>query len=263
MNQAPCGMKYNFAWKAEACEWAQFRVHVRCSGEKLVPGWVRKRCRGGFIFDTESVIGHCRCHYFDGTKAEMLPHQLRPLADLTSAKLASVLIPVGMGQPMSAQPANGASERSEYKEETQTLPALLASTQDRSQKNGGILFCLKIQKLGETVSLGLTVCTEYHGAYDLENLKKVARRLGYKIFMDEWFILHVIDAGYTHESVAATDIHRLLIDYHQTFVLVKREHSEHTSVKEQISTLRKAFEVQIEVLGRHSLHSGAPSAECA
>jgi hypothetical protein len=40
-------------------------------------------------------------------------HRLKPLADLTSAKLASVLIPVGMGQPMSAQPADGASERSE------------------------------------------------------------------------------------------------------------------------------------------------------
>jgi hypothetical protein len=29
---------------------------------------------------------------------------------------------------------------SQYKEETQTLPALLASAQDRSQSNGGILF---------------------------------------------------------------------------------------------------------------------------
>ncbi|KAJ7216132.1 hypothetical protein C8J57DRAFT_1483094 [Mycena rebaudengoi] len=228
---------------------------------------------------------------------------------------------------------------SQYKEETQTLPALLASAQDRSQSNGGILFRRKksspwkavpemrhklsqltdaldpksrdqiaarlslvvdatklktsiegptrniwfqcpwisqndnslnrtttakllegfissaaaVQKSGDAVFLGLTERTEYRSRYDLENLKKVAHRLGYEIFVDEWFILHAIDAGYMHKSVATTDIHRRLIDSHQTFVLVKREHSEHISVMEQISTLRKAIDVQKEVLIRHQL----------
>ncbi|KAJ6539808.1 hypothetical protein DFH09DRAFT_929988 [Mycena vulgaris] len=81
-----------------------------------------------------------------------------------------------------------------------------------------------IQKSGDAVFLGLTALTEYRDGYDLDNLKKVARRLGYAKFMDEWFILHAIDAGYEHESVATTDIHRLLIDSHQTFVLVKRRY---------------------------------------
>ncbi|KAJ7085577.1 hypothetical protein C8R44DRAFT_821483 [Mycena epipterygia] len=221
-----------------------------------------------------------------------------------------------------------------YKEETQRLPALLASAQDRSQRNAGILFRLKksspwksvpemrhklseltnaldskshdevvarlslvvdatrlktsiqgpmrniwfqcpwisrndnltttanllegfissaaaIQKSGDAVFLGLTARTEYSDGYDLDNLKKVARRLGYEIFMDECFILHAIDAGYKHESVATTDIHRFLIDYHQTFVLVKREHSEHASVKEQISTQRKELEAQLQELELH------------
>jgi hypothetical protein len=53
-------------------------------------------------------------------------------------------------------------------------------------------------------------------------LKEVVCRIGYEIFMDEWFILHAIDVGYKHGGVATTDIHRYLIDYHQTFVLVKR-----------------------------------------
>ncbi|KAJ7146970.1 hypothetical protein C8R44DRAFT_724665 [Mycena epipterygia] len=221
-----------------------------------------------------------------------------------------------------------------YKEETQRLPALLASAQDRSQMNAGIAFLIKksspwksvpemrhklseltnaldpkshdevaarlflvvdatrlqtsiqsptrniwfqcpwisrndnitttaklleefissaaaIQKSGDAVFLGLTARTEYRDGYDLDNLKKVARRLGYEIFMDEWFILHAIDAGYKHESVATTDIHRLLIEYHQTFVLVKREHSEHTLVKEQISTQRKELEAHLKELQLH------------
>jgi hypothetical protein len=79
-----------------------------------------------------------------------------------------------------------------------------------------------IQKSGDAIFLGLTAHTEYRDEYDLDNLKEVARRLGYEIFMDEWFILHAIDAGYKHGGVATTDIHRYLIDYHQTFVLVKR-----------------------------------------
>ncbi|KAJ7914952.1 hypothetical protein B0H13DRAFT_1610980 [Mycena leptocephala] len=79
-----------------------------------------------------------------------------------------------------------------------------------------------IQQSGDAVFLGLTARTNYRDAYDLENLKKVARSLGYEIFVDEWFIRHAIDAGYKHKSVTDTDIHEFLIDYHQTFVLVKR-----------------------------------------
>ncbi|KAJ7279775.1 hypothetical protein C8J57DRAFT_1712679 [Mycena rebaudengoi] len=109
-----------------------------------------------------------------------------------------------------------------------------------------------IQKSGDTVFLGLTARTEYRGDYDLENLKKVAHRLGYEIFMDEWFILHAIDAGYEHESVVK-DIHELLINFHQTFVLVRRDRSEHASVKEQINTQGKELEAQLKVLERHLL----------
>jgi hypothetical protein len=87
---------------------------------------------------------------------------------------------------------------------------------------GFISSAATIQQSGDVVFLGLTSHTAYRNAYDLENFTKVARSLGYEIFKDEWFILHAIDAGYKHESVATTDIHRLLIDGHQTFVLVKR-----------------------------------------
>jgi hypothetical protein len=87
---------------------------------------------------------------------------------------------------------------------------------------GFISSAAAIQKSGDAVFLGLTARREYRDEYDLDNLKKVARRLGYEIFMDEWFILQAIDAGYKHESVSTTDIHELLIDFHQTFVLVKR-----------------------------------------
>ncbi|KAJ7659370.1 hypothetical protein B0H17DRAFT_1261507 [Mycena rosella] len=116
---------------------------------------------------------------------------------------------------------------------------------------GFISSAAAIQKSGEAVFLGLTAHTDYRDRYGLDNFKKVARKLGYEIFMDECFILHAIDAGYKHESVANTDIHRLLLDYHQTFVLVKREHSEHTSVKERISTQRKELEAQQEELELH------------
>jgi hypothetical protein len=78
-----------------------------------------------------------------------------------------------------------------------------------------------IQKSGDAIFLGLTSHGEYSDEYDLQNLKRVLRRLGYEMFMDERFILHAIDAGYKHESVTATDIHKILIDHHQTFVLVK------------------------------------------
>ncbi|KAJ7506956.1 hypothetical protein B0H11DRAFT_187634 [Mycena galericulata] len=116
---------------------------------------------------------------------------------------------------------------------------------------GFISSAATIQQSGDVVFLGLTAYTAYRNAYDLENFKKVARNLGYEIFMDEWFILHAINAGYKHESVAAADIHRLLIDDHQTFVLVKREHSEHTRVKEQISTQSKELEAQLKELELH------------
>ncbi|KAF8209995.1 hypothetical protein K438DRAFT_1753603 [Mycena galopus ATCC 62051] len=116
---------------------------------------------------------------------------------------------------------------------------------------GFISSAATIQQSGDAVFVGLTAYTLYRKAYDLDNLKNVAHRLGYEIFMDEWFILHAIDAGYKHESVSTTDIHRLLLDHHQTFVLVKRwlfqmERSEHTSMKEQISTERKKLEAQLE-----------------
>ncbi|KAF7364651.1 hypothetical protein MVEN_00334500 [Mycena venus] len=116
---------------------------------------------------------------------------------------------------------------------------------------GFISSAATIQQSGDAVFLGLTAHTGYHDAYDLENLKKVARSLGYEIFVDEWFILHAIDAGYKHKSVANTDIHRRLIDYHQTFVLVKREHLEHMSLKKQISTQQKELEAQLEELKLH------------
>ncbi|KAJ7339242.1 hypothetical protein DFH08DRAFT_938887 [Mycena albidolilacea] len=116
---------------------------------------------------------------------------------------------------------------------------------------GFISSAATIQQSGDVVFLGLTAHTAYRNAYDLDNFKKVARSLGYEILIDEWFILHAIDAGYKHESVATTDIHRLLIDDHQTFVLVKREHSEHTWVKEQISTQRKELEAQLKELELH------------
>ncbi|KAJ7459274.1 hypothetical protein FB451DRAFT_571366 [Mycena latifolia] len=116
---------------------------------------------------------------------------------------------------------------------------------------GFISSAATIQKSGDAVFLGLTARTKYRDVYDLDNLKKVARRLGYEIFMDEWFIRHAIDAGYTHKSVTKTEIHELLIDHHQTFVLVKREHSEHKSVKEQISTQRKELETQLKELELH------------
>jgi hypothetical protein len=85
---------------------------------------------------------------------------------------------------------------------------------------GFISSAAAIQTSGDAVFLGLTARAEYE--YDLDNLKKVARRLGYEIFMDTWFIRHAIDAGYKHESVMDADIHELLIDHHQTLVLVKR-----------------------------------------
>ncbi|KAJ7718305.1 hypothetical protein B0H14DRAFT_635359 [Mycena olivaceomarginata] len=116
---------------------------------------------------------------------------------------------------------------------------------------GFISSAAAIQKSGDAVFLGLTARREYRDEYDLDNLKKVARRLGYEIFMDEWFILQAIDAGYKHESVSTTDIHELLIDFHQTFVLVKREHSEHASVKEQISTQMKKLEARRKKLDLH------------
>jgi hypothetical protein len=90
---------------------------------------------------------------------------------------------------------------------------------------GFISSAAAVQKSEDAVFLGLTARAEYCGKYGLDNLKKVARRLGYEIFMDTWFIRHAIDAGYKHESVATADkrdIHPLLIDHHQTFVLVKR-----------------------------------------
>ncbi|KAF7359723.1 hypothetical protein MVEN_00696900 [Mycena venus] len=108
-----------------------------------------------------------------------------------------------------------------------------------------------IQQSGDAIFLGLTTHTKYRDAYDLENLKKVARSLGYEIFVDEWFIRHAIDAGYKHKSVKDIDIHMYLIDHHQTFVLVKREHSEHTSMKEQISSQRKELEAQLDELELH------------
>ncbi|KAJ7431077.1 hypothetical protein B0H11DRAFT_2298603 [Mycena galericulata] len=123
--------------------------------------------------------------------------------------------------------------------------------QDFTLLTGFISSAATIQQSGDVVFLGFTAYTGYRNAYDLENFKKVARNLGYEIFMDEWFILHAIDAGYKHESVATTDIHRLLIDDHQTFVLVKREHSEHTRVKEQISTQSKELEAQLKELELH------------
>ncbi|KAJ6521104.1 hypothetical protein DFH09DRAFT_1330317 [Mycena vulgaris] len=76
-----------------------------------------------------------------------------------------------------------------------------------------------IQKSGDAVFLGLTSREEYRDEYDLDNLKRVVRRLGYEMFMDEGFIR----------------------DRRGTFVLVKREHSEHTSVKEHIGTQRKMW----------------------
>ncbi|KAJ6524901.1 hypothetical protein DFH09DRAFT_807843, partial [Mycena vulgaris] len=66
---------------------------------------------------------------------------------------------------------------------------------------GFISSAAAIQRSGDAVFLGLTGHTEYRDAYDLDNLKKLARSVGYEIFMDEWFILHAIDAGYKHESV--------------------------------------------------------------
>ncbi|KAJ6565880.1 hypothetical protein DFH09DRAFT_1157208 [Mycena vulgaris] len=113
---------------------------------------------------------------------------------------------------------------------------------------GFIFSAAAIQKSGDTVFLGLTAHTDYSGEYHLDDLKKFARRLGYEIFMDEWFILHAIDAGYKHESEVKDIPQYNLINYHQTFVLVKREHSEHTSVKKQISTQRRELEVRREEL---------------
>ncbi|KAJ6490946.1 hypothetical protein C8R45DRAFT_825965, partial [Mycena sanguinolenta] len=84
-----------------------------------------------------------------------------------------------------------------------------------------ILSAATIQKPGDAVFLGLTSCEKYRDDYDLDNLERVARKLGYEMFKDESFILHAIDAGYKHQSVTATDIHELLIDHHQTFVFVK------------------------------------------
>ncbi|KAJ7227509.1 hypothetical protein C8J57DRAFT_1252420 [Mycena rebaudengoi] len=103
-------------------------------------------------------------------------------------------------------------------------------------------------KSGDAVFLGLTALTEYRRDYELEDLKKVAHRQGYEIFMDEWFTLHAIDAGYEHESVVK-NIHELLINFHRTFVLVKRDRSEHASVKEQISAQGKELEAQLEGVG--------------
>ncbi|KAJ7197711.1 hypothetical protein C8J57DRAFT_1545868 [Mycena rebaudengoi] len=92
------------------------------------------------------------------------------------------------------------------------------------------------------VCFGLSVGYVVHGWW----------KQGYEIFMDEWFTLHAIDAGYEHESVVK-NIHELLINFHRTFVLVKRDRSEHASVKEQISAQGKELEAQLKVLARHLL----------
>ncbi|KAJ7106821.1 hypothetical protein C8R43DRAFT_906081, partial [Mycena crocata] len=77
-----------------------------------------------------------------------------------------------------------------------------------------------VQQSGDAVFIGLTALSRYTRQYALEDLKVVARKLGYEIFIDECFIRYAIDAGYWHEGVR--DIHDYILDYHQTFVFVKR-----------------------------------------
>jgi hypothetical protein len=86
--------------------------------------------------------------------------------------------------------------------------------------------CIKspaaVQKCGDPIFLGLTAHSRYSHRYGIEDMKDLARRLGYEIFIDESFMRCAIDAGYKHESVTGQDIHDLILDYHQTFVFVKR-----------------------------------------
>lgn len=77
-----------------------------------------------------------------------------------------------------------------------------------------------MQKSGDAIFLGLTAHTNYCDDYELDAAKACAHSLGYEIFMDECFIRHAIDAGYKHEGLL--DIHDFILDYHQTFVFVKR-----------------------------------------
>ncbi|KAJ6489365.1 hypothetical protein DFH09DRAFT_1209263 [Mycena vulgaris] len=101
---------------------------------------------------------------------------------------------------------------------------------------GFIRSAAAVQQSDDVILLGLTAHSWYQDTYKLDNLKRVAREVGYEIFMDECLIRHAIDAGYRHEGVK--HIHDLILDYHQTFVLVKRAPMEHATILDDIKKRR-------------------------
>lgn len=77
-----------------------------------------------------------------------------------------------------------------------------------------------MQKPGDAIFLGLTAHGDYRDCYGVDELKALAKGLGYdSMHVDECFIRHAIDAGYTH--IGKKDIHHYIIDYHQTYIFVK------------------------------------------
>ncbi|KAJ7085873.1 hypothetical protein C8R44DRAFT_893739 [Mycena epipterygia] len=103
-----------------------------------------------------------------------------------------------------------------------------------------------VQKSGDAIFLGLTAHGRYCNEYKLDDAKTCARSLGYEIFMDEGFIRHAIDAGYEHEGLYP--IHDYILDYHQTFVFVKRQRSENETMLENVLKEREALEARLRDL---------------
>ncbi|KAJ6565866.1 hypothetical protein DFH09DRAFT_462626 [Mycena vulgaris] len=102
-----------------------------------------------------------------------------------------------------------------------------------------------VQHSGDAIFLGVTAHADYYKAYDLPGLKALARSLGYEIFVDECFIRHAIDAGYKHVGIRRQNIHDYILDYHQTFVFVKRNRREYVLALEDIRKRRTALEAYL------------------